>query len=177
MNINEFLLARTAEDEVWAREASRSDILAQGDLSGGVHWHWVDPATDKPITLDPTIARPTDTQDVALRSVEEWRSLTGLWDLPQLALSRVDEVTTTVAGHIARWDPARVLAECEAKRARIELHTVDHRENDTVCYRCMVNCDVQWGSSVAQYEDWPCTPLRLEAAPYKDHPDFDPSWS
>ena len=24
--------------------------------------------------------------------------------------------------HIARWDPARVLAECEAKRAIIELH-------------------------------------------------------
>lgn len=70
-----------------------------------------------------------------------------------------------------------VLAECAAKRARIGLHTVDHRGGDRVCYRCMVDCDVQWGSSVAQYEDWPCTPLRLEAAPYKDHPDFDPSWS
>ena len=73
-------------------------------------------------------------------------------------------------------DQRRLIAECAAKRARIELHTVDHRYDDNVCYRCMIGCETEFGSPVAHYEEWPCIPLQLEAAPYKGHPDFDPAW-
>lgn len=59
--------------------------------------------------------------------------------------------------HIQRHDPARVLAECAAKRAIIALD---------IC----VACDV---------EDQPCghmyDTLEALARVYADHPDFDPT--
>jgi hypothetical protein len=55
----------------------------------------------------------------------------------------------TDADHIARWDPARVLADVQAKRQILE-----HED--------------MWG------ED--STILQFLAQPFADHPDFDPSW-
>jgi len=57
------------------------------------------------------------------------------------------------AEHIARHDPARVLAECEAKRRIVEY------------------CSYELGD---EYERFPV--LDLLAQPYADHPDFDPAW-
>ena len=54
------------------------------------------------------------------------------------------------AYHVARWDPARVLAECDAKRRIIE------------------HCG-EWV--------WPdCRVLHLLALPYADHPDYRAEW-
>jgi hypothetical protein len=65
--------------------------------------------------------------------------------------------------HMARWDPARVLAWCEAQRRIVELHpkSVHNYSNDT-CFGCG--------------EDWPCPTLRLLALPYVDHPDYRQEW-
>lgn len=52
--------------------------------------------------------------------------------------------------HVVRHDPARVLAECEAKRA------------------IMANCDPDFGYGRSI--------LLILAAVYADHPDFDPMW-
>jgi hypothetical protein len=60
-----------------------------------------------------------------------------------------DEYDRGTAEHIARWDPARVLAEVEAKRA-ILRHEDVHGEGDYV--------------------------LQALAQPYAGHPDFDPAW-
>jgi hypothetical protein len=73
-----------------------------------------------------------------------------------------------VTRYIARWDPARVLAEVAAKRAIVDL------------------C-AQW-LSYGPIKDWELD--RVDAAlvdaapdllrqlvqPYADHPDFDPTW-
>jgi len=58
------------------------------------------------------------------------------------------------AAHIARHDPARVLAECEAKRLLLELHGPHGRDTEAL----------------------PCRELAVLALPYADHPDYQPEW-
>jgi hypothetical protein len=93
----------------------------------------------------------------------------------------VDWVYHEAWGHIARHDPSRVLAECAAKRAIIELHADGRADlrypgddlDDEIagmpayCVRCEVD---------HQGERWPCETLRLLAAPYADRPGFLEEW-
>lgn len=66
------------------------------------------------------------------------------------------------AEHIARHDPARVLAECASRRA------------------VLAECS-QWYPTVrgglAVCKDMAETILLALAVPYADHPDFDEAWS
>lgn len=64
--------------------------------------------------------------------------------------------------HQMRWYPARVLAECEAKRRIVALH-----EPGGGAW-CTSACE---GESPAG-----CDTLRALALPYAEHPDFDPAW-
>lgn len=80
------------------------------------------------------------------------------------------------ACHIARHDPARVLAEVAAKRSIIALHAqVDivgpGGEDMAACGAC--------GDTTDEYlaTCWPCDTLKHLAAPYADHPDYDPTWA
>lgn len=61
--------------------------------------------------------------------------------------------------HIVRWDPARVLAECEAKRSLINIHPE------------AVGQDLSAGAAWA-YDEM----LRRLALPYADHPDYRQEW-
>jgi hypothetical protein len=61
------------------------------------------------------------------------------------------------AAHVATWQPARVLAECAAKRRRIQVI-----QDGWVSY----NDDNILGEL-----------LEIEALPYKDHPDYRQEWS
>ena len=68
------------------------------------------------------------------------------------------------------YDPARVLAECEAKRGAIEAAWGDH-----------LQIEGEWGScrgrrALEEANDYPAVVLWL-ALPYADHPDFDPDWT
>ncbi|GAA1909276.1 hypothetical protein GCM10009737_08130 [Nocardioides lentus] len=63
--------------------------------------------------------------------------------------------TRATAAHIARHDPARVLAQCRA-----------HRDVITVV------SDVGWTGSYAVRD----VVLGHLARAYRDHPDFDPAW-
>lgn len=94
--------------------------------------------------------------------------------------------------HITRWDPARVLAECEAKRKVLALHeawpvlvssppkfeqTADPIRDMT--FRATQQLD--WLTNqeyVARFGDEPPTTaiLRALALPYAEHPDFDEAW-
>lgn len=86
------------------------------------------------------------------------------------------EGPTEVASHINRHDPARVLAEVEAKRAILN----EHPPNDVPyawvkCSRCVETMSGRY------QEDWepqkyPCQTLRILASVYADHPDYDLSW-
>jgi len=66
---------------------------------------------------------------------------------------------------IAFWDvhtPARVLAECAAKRAIVQLHDMS-----------IDPCD----EFDASFKSVPCETLRILAAVYSDHPDYQEEWA
>ncbi|MFD3532025.1 DUF6221 family protein [Streptomyces sp. NPDC058664] len=70
--------------------------------------------------------------------------------------------------HIVRHDPARVLAEVDAKRRLAELHqAADYEYADgPVCLTC------DQGGPLP----YPCPTLRLLALPYGPHPDYRDKW-
>jgi hypothetical protein len=75
------------------------------------------------------------------------------------------------AVHIARWDPARVLAECEAKRRIVEAADEATGLDMTVDSERLVGprdlvADPYLGDVM----------LRLLAMPYADHPDYAEEW-
>lgn len=84
------------------------------------------------------------------------------------------------AEHIAHHDPARVLAECAAKRAIIEEHSpVDYSgigmKSPNACNLCGVEktmSDWEWDEN-----SYPCNTLRALAAIYADHPDYQEAWA
>jgi hypothetical protein len=83
--------------------------------------------------------------------------------------------------HIARWDPARVLAEVESKRRMLELHSPvkqTFREH-TQCDHCADLCHSYSGISCDAPVDalWPCPTARLLALPFADHPDYREEWA
>lgn len=63
-------------------------------------------------------------------------------------------------------DPARVLAECDAKRRIVALHSYEWMGPDDAAEKGC-ECD---------YEAWPCPTLRLLALPYADHEDYRQEW-
>ena len=77
----------------------------------------------------------------------------------------VDWVYNEAWAHIARHDPARVLAECEAKRRIVELHGPDQPY-----------CDLNFSNADHAYFEGPCQNLQLLALPYADHPDYREEW-
>ena len=96
MEITEFVLARIAEDEEAARDAALSaGGIGYGEerISNGKTWDRRYHEVVRPVT---------DVTD--RRTIADCNGFAGL----------------SIAPHIARWDPARVLAECGAKRLVIE---------------------------------------------------------
>lgn len=75
------------------------------------------------------------------------------------------------ADHIARWDPARVLREVEAKRRIIELHPLVTYTDEEPGYRQILNDHTCPGRQA------PCTTLRLLALPYADRPGYRQEWA
>lgn len=170
-NILAFLRARLDEDALWATEASRRNDLPVAP--GGVHWQWVDPDTDTVIAPSPELDDVVggDHFRVSLRSRENWPTE---WAgrLPQFAIPMAEEVPAAVGGHIVRHDPARVLAEVEAKRQILEAHEPWTAENgDVICGRCgREHIDGRPGGH------YPCQTLRLLALPHAGHPDYPQEW-
>lgn len=128
MNITDFLLARIAEDEAAANDAT------------GAGWVILSGVNASMVNIDPTNVRD-----------EKWK------------YGRFGHVATTshdaaYAEHIARHDPARVLAECAAKREIIRW----------------------WVDGLIGYvrvDDELSNPLLPLAAVYKDHPDYQAEWA
>lgn len=130
-SLSDFLLARIAEDEAVAR------AVVATDYSKG-RWQW------ESNRLDPYRSALVNDRDAVV--------------LP----SKHDDVYPSwmVADHIARHDPARVLAECEAKRRIVEE-----------VYPAL---ELEFGGA---YRGEPATLLlQLLALPYADHPDFREEW-
>ena len=76
-----------------------------------------------------------------------------------------DVVAVSDADHIVRWDPARVLAEVDAKRRILDLH---HAE-DGCCY----TCSDKRGDSA---ERAPCPTVCLLALPMAGRDGYREEW-
>jgi hypothetical protein len=80
------------------------------------------------------------------------------------------------AEHIARWDPARVLAEVDAKRRILDEHeamagdTYGQRAGQDVCETCKES------GSRYYHEPYPCPTVRLLALPFADRPGYQEGW-
>lgn len=91
--------------------------------------------------------------------------------------SRVALLQPDLYGHIVRQHPARVLAECEAKRRIVLLHEDEH-----ACESSDAEGVNFWstasGSERLRVDEGPwirfesCQTLRLLALPYAGHPDY-----
>lgn len=87
---------------------------------------------------------------------------------------------TAARDHIARHDPARVLAEVGAKRRIMKLHDILGGSLTgvgrwTYCETCHTNSAGEIDEDVTETTA-PCATLRLLALPYDGHPDYDPEW-
>jgi hypothetical protein len=92
-------------------------------------------------------------------AVEMGNQLVAQFTLGEVSIA--DYITSgESAAHIARHDPARVLAQCAALRAAVELHGGDY---DGACMS-------------PAHLDGSCPTLRALASIYADHPEFDPEW-
>jgi len=74
--------------------------------------------------------------------------------------------------HVVRWNPARVLAECDAKRRIVALHTPGDRDRD--CPECT---DRDYRGSAGMPLVW-CDTLKLLAEPYgiEGRPGYREEW-
>lgn len=151
MRIDEFILARVAEDEATARAAA-------GGLSPE-RWS----ANEDGGTL------------VVRTSIGSmgwcFGGGSGVWqcDDPYDDCGEYQFLAERESSHITRHDPSRVLAECEAKRRIIDAAWCDHE---------FIEMDRGYGldrSEMAERNDYPSI-IRILAAVYADHPDFDPEW-
>lgn len=83
----------------------------------------------------------------------------------------------TVAAHIARHDPARVLREVEAKRRILDEHYVAQGtvggQALMVCTRCSDYID---RGEIFKAEAAPCKTLKLLALPYADVDGYREEW-
>jgi hypothetical protein len=79
-----------------------------------------------------------------------------------------------LAQHIARWDPARVLAECDAKRRIIELFRETTEGEDGISD----DADFLRQMDEIATGRWEAlrSVIRLLALPYADHPDYREEW-
>jgi len=153
MTLTEFLLARIAEDAAAAGAAIDPD-------RPGTHWAWFAPDDN----ADPDAPR-------WLRSTEEFPTVSGVGPLPAfpLGFEFLAEPSTAMA-HIARHDPARVLAECAAKRrivrrAQAAESALREPDLDDGTYFIRRSCRDSWVLALGDL-----------ALPYADHPDYREEW-
>lgn len=69
--------------------------------------------------------------------------------------------------------PARVLAECEARRRIMDEHELSDYMGKPSCWLCAP--EFSWGKEPTADEQ-PCRTLRALASVYAAHPDFAPAW-
>lgn len=83
------------------------------------------------------------------------------------------DVVDEAIAQIEAWSPARVLAECEAKRRIVDLHPV---VGDNVCDTCVVGMRGYPLVANSKPERWPCGTLRALALVYADRPGYQEFW-
>ena len=158
MTIVDFLLARIAEDEAAAREASPSPWSYPGieSVAGGTLY------------------------DATRRIADIFYEHVNDHDGSIVRHLLVPEADAN-GRHIARHDPTRVLAECEAKR-RIVDALEDERQRKDIYNRDfdlgLLTTDGDFRSRLSANARWAGldAAVRALALPYADHPDYRSKW-
>ncbi len=91
-----------------------------------------------------------------------------IWGAPDNRAPVAEAINWQGSPHIARHDPARVLAECAAKRATVNMHSKFNPESN-YCQTCR--------SDYGDSEWFPCPTLRALASVYVAHDEFRPEWA
>lgn len=142
-----FLLARVAEDEERALRAPAGPWRLTEITEGiGLRWYMVEGAPPPAGTSRPDQGADGDPTSVV--------------DIEDESLGRYFE----------RFDPARVLAECAAKRRIV----TDHADTTTYVYRD--DGSEACGRCGDGTVEAPCQTLLALAQPYADHEDFQEAW-
>ncbi|MFD4934485.1 DUF6221 family protein [Streptomyces virginiae] len=145
-----FLRARLDEDEQAARGTGKPLAWHQG------------PGDDPEWTNDEMVLMWPPEHHTPYEQDKHWRGL--------------DVDGPGLAAHIARHDPARVLAAVDAQRRLLALHRRDTSHLFSGCVVCDAgdnSCGCMGGSAY----DYPCETLRVLALPYRNHPDYLPEWA
>lgn len=152
-----FLLARVAEDEQVARDALAVSGAGDWELDSlgriyspsldRIH-HSTSPALSD-FTVHAMVSEPPDECYHEVFSNEH------------------------AATHCIRWDPARVLAECEAKRRTVEWCVEVIGDRDLTSYgRFGCLREERWALAVTLAMET----MRWFAVPHADHPDYRAEW-
>lgn len=101
-----------------------------------------------------------------------------------------DSLSEDLVRHVARHDPARVLAQVAAMRAMVELHGVDEttwpkadgmkpyvERHCTECGKGEYPFGDRTENGRFEPTDWPCPTLRHLAAIWDWHDEYDPTWA
>lgn len=149
LNLAEFLRARLDEDEQVARRASEyaeAEWLLDEDTETVLWW-----------PPEPHIAEKEREKGLPVVS-DQWRGQT------------IESGGSRIAPHIARHDPARVLAEVDAKRKLVTAY-----ESAVTAYGA-----AERGTTVSDLMTGSVNSLRftlqLLALPYADHPGYKEEW-
>jgi hypothetical protein len=133
--------------------------------------------------VDFVLARIAEREATARRAgTEAWRNRS-IWRHPESPqyIYRDDENIATVSHaygpHIAAWNPARVLAICEAHKQIVTSH------RPTLTVRARVEGDTYMSCPVCEpypplesLDPGPCETIRLLAMFDADHPDYREEW-
>ena len=149
--LTEFLTDRIAEDESGARAATRGP------------WAWSHPRMD---LVESILQLETDPDALGEDDYGECVAcFYGMDHIKSHAPAQAD------ADHIVRWDPSRVLAECEAKR-----RIVEDAKQDMLSAQAL---DYEFGDHSGRTYDVANSMqdvLKVLATIYADHPDYDEEW-
>jgi hypothetical protein len=171
------LRAAIDEDEKWAVAASTG---WHGVTATGEHWQWACGECDTPVPVEPlygSLRCPACGNSRAdLRSKEQYAT-DSVGDLPHMPMGGGEEVEPTVAGHIVRHDPARVLAMVAAHREVLEQHRrywpwggppPPATPSTAQCVQCWTDTTVTdlEGRPMPVRSPWPCRTLLALAKGY-----------
>lgn len=161
MTITEFLLARIADDEAMAQAAVW--VSDDPDWDGVDSWQVISQSGS--MSLGPEQGAIAEVATV----LGPFKG--GLY----MGGASTGGRRIAVAEHIARHNPARILAECKAKRAIMEIHKIQQVPEDSP-----LRSDDEWTCLFCDEDRWPqgvCGTIRAIASVYGDHPDYQREWA
>ena len=166
--------AQLDDDERWARAANQAYTYAEDKTppEAGVHWTWVSGDNWDVVTPDPVLDEFVGGYEgwrVNLATVEEWPSRITPTSAPSMMrrtyAGTIEEMDPSAAGHIVRWDPARVLAEIDAKRRIL-----------AECERMLLRDRLRPGDYWDGCRDALRSTVIALALPYADRPGYREEW-